>query len=106
VSKTMNKKKGTALSAVKLWLNEHNIIYAVVFLAIILTFVSRKFLTLDNMMNILRQTSMVAIIAVGAFYTIVGGGSTCHRVQLREYPALCLPRWLRNGDSLHLSLSF
>jgi len=74
VSKTMNKKKGTALSAVKLWLNEHNIIYAVVFLAIILTFVSRKFLTLDNMMNILRQTSMVAIIAVGAFYTIVGGG--------------------------------
>lgn len=68
------KKKGAAFARIKSWLNDHNIIYAVVLLTIILTCISDKFLSVNNIMNILRQTSMVAIIAIGAFYTIVGGG--------------------------------
>ena len=68
------KKKGAALTGVKSWLNDHNIIYAVVLLTIVLSVISDKFLTVNNVMNIFRQTSMVAIIAIGAFYTIVGGG--------------------------------
>jgi len=68
------KKSSTAWTAVKRWLNDHNIIYAVIVLAIILVCLTDKFLTVNNLMNILRQTSMVAILAIGAFYTIVGGG--------------------------------
>ena len=61
-------------ASIRRWFNEHNIIYAVILLAIILTCITNKFLTLSNIMNIIRQTSMVAIIAVGSFYIIVGGG--------------------------------
>ncbi|MBR4078683.1 MAG: ABC transporter permease [Christensenellaceae bacterium] len=67
------KSKGFGKSVLR-WLNDHNIIYAVVVLAIILVCLTDKFLTVNNLMNILRQTSMVAILAIGAFYTIVGGG--------------------------------
>ena len=68
------EKKSGGFAAVKRWLNDHFIIYAVVVLAVVMSFVSDKFMTLDNVMNIFRQTSMVAIVAIGAFYTIVGGG--------------------------------
>lgn len=68
------EKKSESMTAVKRWLKENTIIYAVVFLAILLMIVSDKFATWSNFMNIMRQTSMVAIISIGAFYTIVGGG--------------------------------
>ena len=68
------KKTNAAWTAFKRWMNDHNIIYAVIVLAIILICVTDKFLTVNNIMNIFRQTSMVAILAIGAFYTIVGGG--------------------------------
>ncbi|MBQ9464633.1 MAG: ABC transporter permease [Lachnospiraceae bacterium] len=70
-SKTTRNK---TLTAVRQWLNSHNIIYAVVLLAIVFIIISDKFLTVSNIMNIMRQTSMVAIIAIGAFFIIVGGG--------------------------------
>lgn len=74
--KTAEKKSGVgaAVAAVKRWLNDHSIIYAVIVLAVVMSFVTDKFMTFDNVMNIFRQTSMVAIVAIGAFYCIVGGG--------------------------------
>lgn len=43
-------------------------------LAIILTFLSPRFLTLANLTNVLRQTSLNAIIAVGMTFVILTGG--------------------------------
>ena len=68
------KKSNGAWVAFKRWMNDHNIIYAVIVLAILLICVTDKFLTVNNIMNIFRQTSMVAILAIGSFYCIVGGG--------------------------------
>lgn len=47
---------------------------AVVLLAIILTIVSNRFLSLTNIMNILRQTSINALIALGMLMVMLTGG--------------------------------
>jgi ribose transport system permease protein len=50
------------------------IIYAVITLTVVLSFLSDSFLSVHNIINILRQSSMIAIIAVGVFFTIVSAG--------------------------------
>jgi len=50
------------------------IIYAVIALLIILSILSDTFLSVNNIINVLRQSSMIAIIAVGVFFVIVGAG--------------------------------
>lgn len=50
------------------------ILYAVIALFILLSFISDTFFSLHNIVNILRQSSMIAIIAVGVFFTIVTAG--------------------------------
>lgn len=75
VLKTDEKKTASkALSSIFRWLNEHTIVYAMVLLSLVLIIFTDKFLTVNNLTNVLRQTSMVAILAIGEFYVIVGGG--------------------------------
>jgi ribose/xylose/arabinose/galactoside ABC-type transport system permease subunit len=47
------------------------IIYAVIIIIIILSLISDVFLSVNNMMNVLRQISMTAILAAGAFFVLV-----------------------------------
>lgn len=63
-----------AIASVRRWFSEHNIIYALIVLIVIASISSDKFLTVTNILNVLRQTSMVAIVAVGAFFILLGGG--------------------------------
>lgn len=53
---------------------EYVILYAVIALFIILTFASENFLSASNLLNVLRQISMTAIIAAGVFLVLVTGG--------------------------------
>lgn len=68
------KETSTFLTGLKRWLNDHSIVYAVIALIIILICVTDKFLSVNNITNVLRQTSMIAILAVGEFFVIVGAG--------------------------------
>lgn len=62
------------LLKVKQFFDDYAIIYAVLLLVVILSFASDKFLSMDNIMNVLRQMSMIAILTVGVFFVMVGGG--------------------------------
>lgn len=62
------------IQGIRNFLSEYVIIYAVVALFIILAVTSKAFLSLDNIMNVLRQSSMIAIMAAGAFFIMVGDG--------------------------------
>lgn len=78
MKKSNNERKASlgtrAIASVKRWFSEHNIIYALIVLIVIASISSDKFLTVTNILNVLRQTSMVAIVAVGAFFILLGGG--------------------------------
>lgn len=78
-----NKKQTAAISsgpslAKRFWrslVTDYGIVFVVIALIIILTVLMPEiFPTMGNIMKVLRQISMIAIIAIGAFYTMVGGG--------------------------------
>lgn len=43
-------------------------------LCVILSVTTKSFLTVDNFFNILKQATLVAIIAIGQTYVIIAGG--------------------------------
>ncbi len=55
-------------------MQDYMILYAVVVLVVILSLASDVFMSGPNMLNVLRQISMTSILAVGAFFILVGGG--------------------------------
>lgn len=53
---------------------EIGIFFILLFLCFILSFISPQFLSLSNLINVLRQTSLVAIGAAGMTFVIISGG--------------------------------
>lgn len=58
----------------KEWLIEQKSLIALLFLVVVVSFLNPNFFTVDNLMNILRQTSVNAIIAVGMTLVILTAG--------------------------------
>lgn len=58
----------------KEWLIEQKSLIALLFLVVIISFLNPNFFTVDNLLNILRQTSVNAIIAVGMTLVILTAG--------------------------------
>ncbi|CAM3769723.1 Ribose transport system permease protein RbsC [Vibrio aerogenes CECT 7868] len=58
----------------KAWLIEQKSLIALLFLIVVVSFLNPHFFTVDNLLNILRQTSVNAIIAVGMTLVILTAG--------------------------------
>ncbi|GAB6261075.1 ribose ABC transporter permease [Photobacterium sp. R1] len=58
----------------KAWLIEQKSLIALLFLIVVVSFLNPNFFTADNILNILRQTSVNAIIAVGMTLVILTAG--------------------------------
>ncbi|PNH82593.1 ribose ABC transporter permease [Vibrio diazotrophicus] len=73
---TMNKTNSVSEKKLlsKEWLIEQKSLIALLFLIVVVSFLNPNFFTMDNLMNILRQTSVNAIIAVGMTLVILTGG--------------------------------
>ncbi|MCU8179199.1 ribose ABC transporter permease [Vibrio vulnificus] len=67
-----NETKRTWIS--KEWLIEQKSLIALLFLIVVVSFLNPNFFTVDNILNILRQTSVNAIIAVGMTLVILTAG--------------------------------
>jgi ribose transport system permease protein len=52
----------------------NSVLLALILLIILATFVNKYFLTLTNIINILRQSSIIGIIAIGMTFVILSGG--------------------------------
>ncbi|MCW8348483.1 ribose ABC transporter permease [Vibrio sp. ZSDZ65] len=66
------EKKTTLFN--KEWLIEQKSLIALIFLIVVVSFLNPNFFTVDNILNILRQTSVNAIIAVGMTLVILTAG--------------------------------
>jgi ribose/xylose/arabinose/galactoside ABC-type transport system permease subunit len=59
----------------KLWLNKHNGVFIILaILLIIAGLYSPNFISLNNLMTMLRQASALGILTIGQLFVIVGGG--------------------------------
>ncbi|MCT4597966.1 MAG: ribose ABC transporter permease [Vallitalea sp.] len=68
-----NTKKLKTNYISKLW-RENSSIFALIVLVIFASIASDKFFQVSNIMNVLRQTSIVGLIAIGMTFVIIGGG--------------------------------
>ncbi|CAH1222212.1 ribose ABC transporter membrane subunit [Vibrio harveyi] len=75
-TKTMSKptEANTKNLFTKEWLIEQKSLIALIFLIVVVSFLNPNFFTVDNILNILRQTSVNAIIAVGMTLVILTAG--------------------------------
>ncbi|ENK0806957.1 ribose ABC transporter permease [Vibrio fluvialis] len=75
-TKTMTKQTPTGGRKLlsKEWLIEQKSLIALLFLIVVVSFLNPNFFTVDNLLNILRQTSVNAIIAVGMTLVILTAG--------------------------------
>lgn len=75
-TKTMSKptETGSKKLFTKEWLIEQKSLIALIFLIVVVSFLNPNFFTVDNILNILRQTSVNAIIAVGMTLVILTAG--------------------------------
>lgn len=64
---SLRKKIGDRLS-------DYGIIFVFIFLFIMFTIATPKFLTMSNIFNILRQVSIIGIISVGMTFVLLSGG--------------------------------
>ncbi|MCR9910667.1 ribose ABC transporter permease [Vibrio campbellii] len=73
---TMSKPNETGSKKLftKEWLIEQKSLIALIFLIAVVSFLNPNFFTVDNILNILRQTSVNAIIAVGMTLVILTAG--------------------------------
>lgn len=66
--------KNNSLKKYTMFIKEHVMVVICIVLAIICTFASDKFLTLSNIFQILKQNSVVGILAIGECIVIIAGG--------------------------------
>ena len=61
----------------KAWtvVKKQGIIFALIIIVLIFSFAAKEFFTADNIILILRQISIVGIMACGMTYVIIGGGN-------------------------------
>lgn len=70
----LNKnKRVNPIDNIKMYLLEYGIYIAFILLCVVLTVANENFLTVNNIMNILRQISINGIIAVGMTFIIITG---------------------------------
>ena len=69
-----NKKAAPkVLQSLRRFMNNYAILYAIIILGAILTFTTDNFLQVSNLVNVLRQNSMVVMLAIGEFFVLVAG---------------------------------
>ena len=71
---TKQQQTGSTPRFSKAWLIEQKSLIALIFLIVVVSFLNPNFFTVDNILNILRQTSINAIIAVGMTLVILTAG--------------------------------
>lgn len=71
--KVTEKNNNKIFRSIMNFFRDYPIVLVVIVMSIILSFVAPNFLTNTNIMNVLRQVSMIAILAVGAYFVLVGG---------------------------------
>lgn len=93
----------TALSAArpafawKPFFQRYGLLFSLVLLCVVLTLASPRFLTVDNLLNVLRQSSINGIIAIGMMYVILTRGIDLSVGSILALAMVIAADLLRNG---------
>ena len=88
------KSKGTYI------LKKYGLTISFVLISAVISFITPNFLSSRNIMNILRQSSIIGVMAIGTAFVIIGGGfdiSVGSVLALTAAMALGLQKWMHWG---------
>ncbi|MCD8140113.1 MAG: hypothetical protein LUE17_10125 [Planctomycetaceae bacterium] len=64
-----------------------------ILLCIIIALMSDKFLSMKNLINVARQSSITALLALGVLLPILPAAPTCRSAPSRALPCVSWPTW-------------
>jgi ribose transport system permease protein len=72
-------------------------------LGLFLSILSPHFLTVSNILNVLRQISMIAVVAIGMTYVIITGGIDLSVGSVLALSAVCAASLMTHGVNMYLA---
>jgi ribose transport system permease protein len=72
-------------------------------LGLFLSILSPHFLTVSNILNVLRQISMIAVVAIGMTYVIITGGIDLSVGSVLALSAVCAASFMTHGVNMYLA---
>ncbi len=83
---------------------ERNLIIILALLIIILSIASNRFLSYNNIMNLLRQTSIIGVIAIGMTFVIISAGIDLSVGSVLAFSSILLAMMMKAGLPIPLSI--
>ena len=83
---------------------EHNILMVLIVLVAVLSLANDRFLTYANITNLLRQTSIIGVMAVGVTFVILSGGIDLSVGSVLALSSIVASLMMRSGVSVFLAI--
>ena len=84
---------------------ERNLIIILAILIIVLSIASNRFLSYNNIMNLLRQTSIIGVMAVGMTFVVVSSGIDLSVGSVLAFSSVISAMLLKAGTPIFISIS-
>ena len=84
---------------------ERNLIVILALLIIVLSIASNRFFSYNNIMNLLRQTSIIGVMAVGMTFVVVSSGIDLSVGSVLAFSSVILAMLLKAGTPIFLSIA-
>ncbi|MBI9103878.1 MAG: ABC transporter permease [Spirochaetales bacterium] len=83
---------------------ERNLLFILVALIVLLSVLSHRFLSYTNIMNLLRQTSIIGVMAIGMTFVIVSAGIDLSVGSVLAFSSILLSMMLKAGVPIPLAI--
>ena len=83
---------------------ERNLVIILVLLIVILSIASNRFLSYNNIMNLLRQTSIIGVIAVGMTFVIISAGIDLSVGSVLAFSSIIVAMLMKAGVPIPLAI--
>ena len=88
----------------KIFATEGTLLAILIFLAIFLSFSSQFFLTIENITNLVRHTSIVGVVAIGMTFVIISGGIDLSVGSVLGFSGMTAAILMRDGYNIYFAI--
>jgi len=83
---------------------EVNILLVLVFLVISFTILNKRFISIENISNLLRSTSIIGVVAIGMTFVIISGGIDLSVGSIVALSSVIAAKLMTSGVPIYLSI--
>lgn len=88
----------------KIFATEGTLLTILIFLATFLSIASQFFLTIENITNLVRHTSIVGVVAIGMTFVIISGGIDLSVGSVLGFSGMTAAILMRDGNNIYIAI--